>query len=375
MYLEQLKKAIAYAEENLSFNKANDIEKADNVCVFGLGTYFKEAFVSQKTKEKYKVNLLCDNDSEKWGKTFEGLKCVSPEELKNYDNLFVIIMLGNPIPVEKQLQKMGIKCSSHQNLSLDYIMELPKDIAWFKNQTDEIVSAYSLLEDEKSKEVYVNGLCNRIAPKMSECFWNELCSDEGPYFYEDYFKLTDNEVYVDCGAYTGDTVIEFCNVVNNKYDKIIAFELDENNFATMSENIKAENITLYNYGVWSENKNLDYGIGSSDNEPLEGISIYKTEKSKNNVIKTACVKKLDDILDGERVTFIKMDVEGCEVEALQGAENIIRTQKPKLTICIYHKTSDFWKVPLLIKQFNHDYKFAVRHHCKVNCNETVVYAW
>ena len=68
MYLEQLKKAIEYAEKNLSFNKINIIEKADNVCVFGLGTYFKEAFVSQNTKEKYNVNLLCDNDPKKWGK-------------------------------------------------------------------------------------------------------------------------------------------------------------------------------------------------------------------------------------------------------------------------------------------------------------------
>ena len=309
------------------------------------------------------------------GKTFEGLKCVSPEELKNYDNLFVIIMLGNPIPVKKQLKEMGIRCIAHDNLSLDSIMEMPKDVDWFKKQKERIIFAYNLFEDNESKKIYVNGLCNRIAPSISECLWDELYSDEGQYFYENYLKLTDNEVYVDCGAYTGDTVIEFCDAVNNKYDKIFAFEVDENNFATMNENIREKDIILYNYGVWSENKNLDYGIGSSDNEPLAGISIYKTEKSKNNVIKAAQVKKLDDILDGERVTFIKMDVEGCEVEALKGAESIIRTQKPKLAICVYHKVSDFWEVPLLIKKFNNDYHFVIRHHSKINCNETVVYAW
>lgn len=374
MYLKQLESAIDCAIENKSFNKMNVIEQADNICVFGLGTYFKEAFVSQNTKEKYNVNLLCDNDPEKWGKTFEGLKCVSPEDLKNYDNLVVIIMVGNPIPVKKQLRKMGIRCMAHNSLSLDHIMEMPKDINWFKDQKKRIISAYNLFEDNESKKIYVNGLCNRIAPSMSEFLWDELYSDEGQYFYEDCFKLTDNEVYVDCGAYTGDTVIEFCNVVNNKYDKVFAFELDENHFATMSENVKEKDITLYNYGVWSENKDLDYGTGTSDNEPMDGISVYKTEKSKNNVIKTSQVKKLDDILSGERITFIKMDVEGSEFEALKGAENIIRTQKPKLAICVYHRTSDFWEIPLLIKKFNNNYNFAIRHHKKNNC-ETVVYAW
>jgi len=64
---EILEKSIAYAKGQNTFNKRTMIEQADNVCVFGLGKFFQDAFVSKHMKEKYKVNLLCDNNPEKWG--------------------------------------------------------------------------------------------------------------------------------------------------------------------------------------------------------------------------------------------------------------------------------------------------------------------
>jgi len=80
-------------------------------------------------------------------------------------------------------------------------------------------------------------------------------------------------------------------------------------------------------------------------------------------------------LKNRTVTYIKMDVEGAEINALWGAEHIIRTQKPKLSVCVYHKVSDFWQVPLLIKRFNQDYNFILRHYMKTDCTETVLYAY
>lgn len=369
MYLEQLKKAIEYAEENLSFNKMNVVKQADNVCVFGTGKYFEDVFVPRNLKEELKVNLLCDNNPEKWGKTIEGIKCVSPNELKNYDNLIVLILVGNPLPIYKQLTDMGINCFSYASVYMDMSTGMRKELDWFVKEKEDIEKAFKLFEDEESKKLYVNGLCNCIAPKLSKCNWDELFTNDEEYFSRNYFSLSDNEVYVDCGAYIGDSVIDFCKAVDNKYDKIFAFELDKGNFEQMRKNVTGENITLYNYGVWNENSELEYGTGYSDNEPTDGMCIYKT----NNVQK-AYVKKLDDILDGERVTFIKMDIEGCEVEALKGAENIIRTQKPKLAICVYHKTSDYWQVPILLKKFNKDYKFTLKHHYSTDFFETILYA-
>ena len=79
------------------------------------------------------------------------------------------------------------------------------------------------------------------------------------------------------------------------------------------------------------------------------------------------------ILYGEKVTMIKMDIEGYELKALMGAKQIIKEQKPKLAICAYHTFSHLWEIPLLIKSLNPDYKIYLRHHTNLDC-ETVCYA-
>lgn len=374
MYYKELEKTIRYAKEKQSFNNLNRIEQAENVCVFGLGTYFKEAFVSQNTKELYHVNLLCDNNKEKWGQIIEGLPCVSPEELKKYPNLIVIIMMGNPVDVEKQLKEMKIPYVYHVNLSLDRIMGMKKEADWFEKESPFIKEVYNYFEDDFSKKVYTGALMNRMATDISTFDWENIYSDEMQYFSQKEIKFHDYESYVDCGAYTGDTVTEFINTVH-EYNKIFAFELDYNNFLTLESNVAAyPNVKCLNYGVWSEKGDLDYGIGSSDNEPDAGKSIYKTEDAVNNVVQKAKVISLDEALKDESITFIKMDVEGAEIEALKGAKKIIVEQKPKLAISVYHKTSDFWQIPKLLKEFNPEYRFMLRHYTKNNLLETVLYA-
>lgn len=373
VYEKQLDRAIEYAAAHRSYNLLNVIEQAEPVCVFGLGTYFREAFRVKKVKERFHVTLLCDNDSDKWGKQYEGIPCISPEELKTYDNVFVIVMMGNPIPVLKQMRDAGINAAAYLDISLDYIMDIPRDSEWFQNETEAVRHALKLFEDEESWKVYVNALCNRMAMPVSEALWDELYHEEIEYFNQNYYSLDDKESYVDCGAYTGDSIQQFCSVVK-QWDKIHAFELDRTNYEQMSANLSGyDNIQLYNYGVWNENKQIPYGEGNSDKDPRDGISIYKAEKSTKEKQHVAEVRRLDDVLSGERVTLLKMDIEGAEYQALLGASQIIKTQKPKLAICVYHKNSDFWQIPLLLKELNPDYRFVLRHETAYSRWGTVLY--
>lgn len=82
---------------------------------------------------------------------------------------------------------------------------------------------------------------------------------------------------------------------------------------------------------------------------------------------------LDEIAGDRRITFIKMDIEGAEKEALVGAQNIIRNQKPKLAISIYHKKEDIWELPALLLEMNPEYQFYLRHY-SLREAETVLYA-
>lgn len=83
---------------------------------------------------------------------------------------------------------------------------------------------------------------------------------------------------------------------------------------------------------------------------------------------------MDDELSDERITYIKMDIEGAELKALKGAEETLKRCKPKLAICVYHNTSDFWRVPQYIKSINSEYKIFLKHHSNINCWGTVLYA-
>jgi hypothetical protein len=84
---------------------------------------------------------------------------------------------------------------------------------------------------------------------------------------------------------------------------------------------------------------------------------------------------LDDFLsekEQREITYIKLDIEGAELEALKGMKKIIATCKPKLAICIYHKPTDLWTIPLFIRSLNPSYKLYIRQHDRVH--ETVCYA-
>lgn len=82
---------------------------------------------------------------------------------------------------------------------------------------------------------------------------------------------------------------------------------------------------------------------------------------------------LDEFIQDERVTFIKMDIEGAELDALRGAVHIIKTQKPKLAISVYHRWDDIFTIPKLILEIRPDYKLYIRHYSLL-ANETVLYA-
>ncbi|SHJ39312.1 methyltransferase, FkbM family [Clostridium cavendishii DSM 21758] len=377
-YLDQLKKAIEYATNSGSFNKKNIVYNAENVCVFGLGTYFKEAFLQQNVMERFHVNMLCDNNYKKAEEilkdnNYKGLKFITIEELKSLDNVVVILMLGDPREVEKQLKDLGINnCITYNDLSLDTIMDLPCDKKWFKNNSGKLIDAYNCLSDEESRKVFVNVICNHISPLYSNYSYEELYSS-GEYFNTGLFNLSKNECFVDCGAYNGDTIDTFLKETNNMFEKIFAFELDSDNYRMLTEAVACydsditKKVKCYNLGVWNQECEITYGKGTA-NDRSDGISIYKS--NNKNIAK---VIKLDDILLGNKITLIKMDIEGAEQNALKGAENIIRKQKPKMAICLYHRLDDFWEIPLYLKKLVPQYKVNIRHHYYYNCWGTVCY--
>jgi FkbM family methyltransferase len=182
-----------------------------------------------------------------------------------------------------------------------------------------------------------------------------------PYFDLPYFDLRD-EYFVDAGALNGETTKAFFSICPNGHSYL--FEPNPEQYEIAKKNLKdCENAEFYPYGLWSENAALRFSTSDDDRGSA------KISKNGNIEIR---VRRLDDMLKGKRVTFIKMDIEGAEMEALKGAERIIREQKPKLAICVYHKPEDIWQIPRRILDFCPEYTFYLRHY-SIFTTETVLY--
>lgn len=144
--------------------------------------------------------------------------------------------------------------------------------------------------------------------------------------YFDQFKSFDNEIFLDCGAFDGDMILRFINWCNNKYLKIYAIETEKDNYKNLIKNMQRneiKNIEIINKRVWSSKQKLNFAkIGNSCPHIADNGDVIQTDT-------------IDHIIKNTPVTFIKIDIEGAELDALKGAVNTICKNKPRLAICIF----------------------------------------
>lgn len=182
--------------------------------------------------------------------------------------------------------------------------------------------------------------------------------------YFDMFKPQVDEVYVDAGAFDGGTILDFIRWSNGTYKKIFALEPIKNMYEQTKQKMIQENverIEFINCAAWGRREELRFAENGA-----------ASHKSTNGNIIIQGVD-IDSVVKDEKVTFIKMDIEGSELEALKGAKNTIRNHHPRLAICIYHKPIDVIEIPAYILELVPEYKFYVRHYDS-SLEETVLYA-
>ena len=177
-------------------------------------------------------------------------------------------------------------------------------------------------------------------------------------------------VFVDCGAFDGDTVRMFKKVTKRmgvKNYNCVCFEPDADNFVSLKHN--HPDVTAFNCGVWSETTVLCFSTGNGDaSKVVDGME----NKAGSSIVKIP-VRCIDDIDECKGASFIKMDIEGSEQNALIGAKETIIKNRPKLAICIYHSDEDMIKIPKMIHEWVPEYRLYIRHHSNTLA-ETVLYA-
>ena len=242
-----------------------------------------------------------------------------------------------------------------------------KNRAFYRDHQQEVKRNISLLEDETSKKIYkkmIQFRCSHDVRKMPEyCIKNM-------YFVEGIVPHETDGVFVDCGAFIGDTIKEYARYNQNKYRRLVCFEPDRENYDALMRRIRGnDKAVVYPFGVWNNNGVLSFVSGSGAGSKVDQT---KSETGSENLIEIKAVA-LDSVEECKDATFIKMDIEGAEYEALEGAKGIITTNRPVLAICIYHSNDDMIRIIPWVHSLDLGYKLYVRQH-GFDEFDTVLYA-
>lgn len=226
----------------------------------------------------------------------------------------------------------------------------------------ELEQAYSLLADSQSQRVFMDTVRFKLSGRLQYLRVSETDKDE---VFHTVLRPTSAEHFADLGAYNGDTIRELLSYTHGTYASITALEPDRRSFRKLSawaEQNLSGTVRLVQAGAWCEDTMLRF----SDQAGRQSRVAAKGRETQ--------MRALDSVLDGRPCTFLKMDVEGAEREAIAGAEQTIRQHRPKLNIAAYHRSEDFFQLPLLIHTLCPDYRLYLRHHPYVPAWDTNLYA-
>ena len=236
--------------------------------------------------------------------------------------------------------------------------------SFYHQHEKELQATAELLEDDYSRDVFARSIDLRRTGN-----WKALKGIvvKPQYFQKDIFGPVENEVFVDGGAFIGDTIKSYVeNFGGRGYKKIYAWEPSSINRKGLKRTADRYGKTeIVPYGMWNEKSKLSF------NEEA-GSGSHMAEEGEQCVV-TIDVDSIDNVCAGDKVTLIKMDVEGSELKALEGAINVIKRDKPRLAICVYHKPEDLYEIPQWIKSVIPEYKLYLRQHERSDY-ETVLYA-
>lgn len=338
----------------------------DSIVLFGAGNLGRKMLRGLRSRG---IEPLCfvDNDPSLWGLTVDGLAVLSPTDgVGQFGRRATFVMTiwrgeGTDTTAERCQPLIDLGCASIVNFGAifwrypetflpHYSFDSPHKVLQAR---DDVRRAFELWHDDASRREYVaqirwrlhldfDGLPRPVAHEV--------------YFPDDLVGVLDDEVFVDCGAYDGDTLARFIRRRGMAFKRYVALEADPANFRRLSKNVAAlpravrEKIVVQPLAVGARRERVRFSATGTESSAVGHGELE---------IQSAA---LDEILLDEQPTWIKMDIEGSEPDALCGARYTVRGRAPVLAVCVYHAQDHLWRIPLLIRELSDDYFFALRPH-------------
>jgi FkbM family methyltransferase len=288
---------------------------------------------------------FCDNNSKLWGTRIDGIPVEAPAEaVKRHPGATFIVAIWYPSSTESLLDRINAikalgatRVLAFTELIPDFADQLLPHFLWarpdyYREHENEIAHCRALL-DEAGKAEFDRQLRLRSGDLAGQVIHPE------PQFFPAELALGQNEFFIDGGAYDGDTIAAFRQATGDQFDRVIAFEPDPVNLVPLREATAGDaRITVKPFGLGARTQALRFTLAGT------GSHIAENGDCEIQVV------SLDEALGGAAPTYIKFDIEGSELDALEGGRHTITRHRPKLAVCVYHVPDHLWRVPLQLHE-------------------------
>lgn len=355
----------AQKRERMSFDQLAH-PFSGRIVLFGAGGLGRRTLANLRRLDLQPL-AFADNNSALWNTSIDGVPVYSTAkaaELHGDNAVFVVTIWGSQARdrMSDRIQQLrdrgckrvvpaGLLFWKFPQVFLPYFpLDLPHKAL---SCAAEIKRAFDLFHDEPSRREYVAQVAFRLLLSYDEL----TCSPESKhYFPPDLIQLRNDEIFVDCGAFDGDSIAEFVDRRGNSFQSIVAFEPDPANRRKLNERLDRYSDSIRNkvhtlpYAVGARTETVSFTSSGTDQSKVgEGESLVE------------CVT-LDEVLLDSRPSLVKFDIEGAELAALAGARKMISRCRPVLAVSAYHEQNHLWRVPLTLAQICEDYQFFLRPH-------------
>jgi FkbM family methyltransferase len=365
--LDRLKKVNSAAEIEDSIRASYRLPELnlDEVYIFG-AQRLGETIAGQCETGNIKIKAFIDNDIRKHGKSLCGRAIIPLEAVENRDAV-IIVASKYLAAIGEQLEEEGfstvipfpaLALIDASVFAVEAVFDGTHDD--MMDNISSYLKLYELLADDQSRNVLDAILNFRLS--YDATYLKSVGEPPERMYFDDVIKLTNNEVFVDGGGFDGDTAAAFISRTGHSYKKIMLFEPDQTLLDKARERLKGQkDIEFYGYGLFSRTGTLRFQLTGD----LDGFI------SDSGEIEISTVA-LDELTKDD-ITLLKLDIEGSELDAIEGAARHISEDKLKMAICVYHKPAHLWQLPFRINELRPDCQFYLRHYSDTHF-DTVLYA-
>ncbi len=353
------------------------ISKGKKLVVFGAGQLGRSAH-RKLSALGYDVVAFCDNNEALWGQVVQGVEILSPAAAASRysDTLPFVVSIWRAegthrfLDTRDQLKALGIHsvihlgvvCWHHAETFLPYFaIDLPHKVL---ESAMDVLAAYDLFEEPESQQQFTAQIGWRLSLDFE--WLRPPCADP-EYFIPSIFPAIPGEGLVDGGAFDGDSYTQFV-AYSPRPGYSWLFEPDPSNFDALRTRLATlvgsadSSVQAFNQALGSRAGWLSFEANGTASARVSSLGEVRVP-----------VVTLDEVLPPRASAILKLDIEGAELEALEGAQNWIRQTGPRAAICVYHCQDHLWRIPLLLKQLRQDYQMVLRCHSTEVFN-TICYA-